>query len=299
MISVIICSRNAVLDDKLSRNIAQTIGVDHEVIVIDNSRNEYNICTAYNQGVKQSKYGILCFMHDDIAYHTQNWGNHVLAHFNDTQINAIGIAGSPYCAYMPGPWWGNDIIYKHLVQGNDGDRSSGELNTNGEHGHKRQVIILDGVWFCTRKSIFNKINFDGATFKGFHFYDMDICMQIHQSGGKLWCINDVLISHFSMGNVNEAWLTQSMLFHEKWRNKLPATCLTLNHTQSGRLEYKTLYSFIHASQANGHPNQKRYGAALARMLRFKKGYLFYKTPGYFVKFLYRYLTKDPLIQAQH
>ena len=190
MISIIICSRTATLSKELTLNISKTIGVDHELIVIDNSQNQYCICDAYNLGVKQSKYDILCFMHDDITYHSQNWGKNVVTHFTDIQVDAIGVAGTPYCAYMPGPWWGNDILYEHLLQG-DEQNADAQLKSNGEPDKKRQATILDGVWLCIRKPLFNTIGFDDINFKGFHFYDADICMQIHQVGGKLWCVNNV------------------------------------------------------------------------------------------------------------
>ncbi|QKJ30436.1 hypothetical protein HQ865_11940 [Mucilaginibacter mali] len=290
MISVIICSRTKSLDAALSQNIADTIGVEYEVILIDNSENQYNIFQAYNRGVQQSKYNTLCFMHDDISYHTPNWGNAVVGHFADDQIDAIGIAGTPYCTFMPGPWWGNGIIYRHILQIN-GDGSNAQLQSNGQTDVKRQAVILDGVWFCIRKSMFGQISFDDATFKGFHFYDADICMQIHQAGGNLWCINDVLISHHSMGNVNRDWIDSALIFHKKWEKHLPATCLKLSTAETGRLEYKTLNSFILACAANGYTNRQIYSIAIKYLLSFKKGYLFLKTPGYFVKFLYKYLFK--------
>jgi glycosyltransferase involved in cell wall biosynthesis len=66
MISLIICSRTPALSQKLANNIAETIGVPYEIVLLDNSANTYGICQAYNIGVQQSKYDVLCFMHDDI-----------------------------------------------------------------------------------------------------------------------------------------------------------------------------------------------------------------------------------------
>jgi hypothetical protein len=120
MISVIICSRST--NQTLVNNIEATIGVPYEVILIDNSNNEHSICTAYNLGVKKSKYATLCFMHDDIAYQSNNWGNAVLNHFNNEQVNAIGIAGTPYYSFMPGPWWGSGIFYEHILQSSQTDK---------------------------------------------------------------------------------------------------------------------------------------------------------------------------------
>lgn len=74
MISCIICSRSSKISEELEKNIVETIGCDYELVVIDNSRNEYSIFSAYNKGVKRAKGNVLCFMHDDILYRTSNWG---------------------------------------------------------------------------------------------------------------------------------------------------------------------------------------------------------------------------------
>lgn len=290
MISIIICSRTAELNATLAANIEDSIGVEYELILIDNSDNRYGICQAYNKGVALSKYEILCFMHDDISYHTQNWGQNILAHFEHHQVSAIGVAGSPYCAFMPGPWWGSGLLYENLIQGNHAvDEVILKANSNGSKA--RQVTLLDGVWFCVKKSLFNTISFDEKTFAGFHFYDMDICMQINEAGGNIYCINDVLIAHASLGNVNHAWIDSALTFHQKWENLLPFTTLRLNTNQSGKLEYKTLNSFILACAANGYANKVIYKLALKYLVSFRKGYFFYKTPGYFIKFLFKYLFK--------
>ena len=78
MISIIICNRKKVLDPKLENNIKSTIGIEYEIINIDNSDNRYNIFQAYNKGIQKSKYPYICFMHDDILYHTVNWGKNII-----------------------------------------------------------------------------------------------------------------------------------------------------------------------------------------------------------------------------
>jgi hypothetical protein len=37
-------------------------------------------------------------MHDDILFHTNNWGQKVLGHFQDDNTGIIGVAG---CHYFP------------------------------------------------------------------------------------------------------------------------------------------------------------------------------------------------------
>ena len=74
LISLIICSRKADISEELKQNIAETIGCEYELCVIDNSRNEYSIFSAYNEGVRRAKGDILCFMHEDVLFRTNKWG---------------------------------------------------------------------------------------------------------------------------------------------------------------------------------------------------------------------------------
>lgn len=64
MISIIICNRKKVLDPKLENNIKSTIGIEYEIINIDNSDNRYNIFQAYNKGIQNPNIHIfaLCMM---------------------------------------------------------------------------------------------------------------------------------------------------------------------------------------------------------------------------------------------
>lgn len=76
MISIIICSRHHTLDEELRGNIKATIGNDilYEIVCIDNSNNCHSIFSAYEEGVKKAKGNYLCFMHEDIRFHSADWG---------------------------------------------------------------------------------------------------------------------------------------------------------------------------------------------------------------------------------
>jgi GT2 family glycosyltransferase len=288
MISVIICSRSA--NQTLLNNIETTIGVTYEVILIDNSNNDYSICAAYNLGVKRSKYATLCFMHDDIIYHTNNWGSAVLNHFNNAEAGSIGIAGTPYYSYMPGAWWGSGVFYEHILQSSNTNKQP-VLKSNSNGHLTRQVVAFDGVWFCIRKSLFEQIKFDETNFKGFHFYEADICMQMHNLGIKMYCVNNVRIHHSSTGSMDNSWIENALIFQKKWRKKLPALCTNINFNQQCKFEYKALNEFIWICATNNWSNRKIYNLALNHLLSFKRGYMFYKTPGYFIKFAFKMIFK--------
>lgn len=224
MISLIICSTRPHVDDKLLSNISQTIGTEYEVIHIDNSKRQYNIFEAYNLGVERAKGDFLCFMHEDIAYHSKNWGKAVEHHLSQKFIGAIGVAGgSVVLDRLDWRFYGFGQVY--LIQGN----STIEEHPEYYYSHKQeelkhpmtQVAILDGVWICMRKELFNQIRFDDKNFHDFHLYDSDICMQVNKLGFGVFVTYDVLLEHKSEGTFSEGYKEGLKVFSQKWKDDLP------------------------------------------------------------------------------
>jgi len=224
MISIIICSRKQDISFELQKNITETVGCEYEIVVIDNSKKKYSIFSAYNEGICRSCGEILCFMHEDILFHTDGWGQIVEQTVKNTNIGLVGVIGSQYKSAFCQPWWADFACIGQLIQGSI---KSGKYKTDRcthwerRNGDSDEVAILDGLWFCAKKELFSMILFDENTFSGFHMYDADICMQVHKIGFKVCVIYDLWIEHKSTGNPNEEFVSQLKLWFEKWRDYLP------------------------------------------------------------------------------
>lgn len=236
MISIIVCSRKPDVSEELRKNTASTIGCDYEWVVIDNSHNQYGICQAYNLGVERARGDVLCFMHDDVLFHTVNWGQIVEKAFeDDASIGAIGIAGAHVVADAPAPMWSLQHLSTFKLFSADPDCSSYALhsgeNPNGGYWYGNQlyaegkdeveVANIDGVWMCIRASLFDTICFDEANFNGFHCYDADISMQINQANYRILVTNRILIEHLSPGTLTEAYFKTAECWYAKWKPFLP------------------------------------------------------------------------------
>lgn len=225
MISIIICSRTSDIDITLKENIKNTIDADYELIIIDNSNNDHSIFSAYNEGVRRAKGDILCFMHEDILFHTQNWGRKVESHLKDQNVGLIGVVGGHYLPDCPASWWSTECRSGQVIQGENNNIYSTRTDLwyryKDENCNSIQVVAVDGFWFCIPCKLFNKIRFDDVTFKGFHCYDTDICMQINQLGFEVRVVFDILIEHFSRGTQDESYLDERDIHYNKWRNNLP------------------------------------------------------------------------------
>ena len=225
MISIIICSKQPVLDERLSENIRNTIGTDYEVVLIDNSKGQYNIFQAYNRGVELAKGEYLCFMHEDVFFYSRNWGPIVEKHLKNEDIGALGVAGG-FVVLNHQDWRFYHLGNSYVRQG---------YYTIEEHPHYYvtripnwanrwplcQIAVVDGVWMCMRKELFKEIRFDDQTFHSFHMYDTDICFQIHHIGKGVYLTTDVLLEHFSEGCFTDEYLEGLQAFLHKWKDSLP------------------------------------------------------------------------------
>ena len=142
MISCIICSRQLDISAELKENIASTIGCEYELVVIDNSKNEYSIFSAYNEGVRRAKGDILCFMHEDILYHTQGWGKIISNILQDKTIGQIGVAGSHFMPKAPMYWWSSPYISQYNLENDHGNQKK---NATEMHmiQHLADTVVVD------------------------------------------------------------------------------------------------------------------------------------------------------------
>ena len=230
MISIIICSKHKNLSTSLLRNIANTIGYTYEIVHIDNSNSKYNIFEAYNEGVRRSNGDILCFMHEDICFHTPSWGMTVADKICESNIGVIGVVGGIMISpkvdwrFISGNvvgriWQGYHTVepkpYYYFQNHNFGYPI--ENNYKGLY----KVAVVDGAWMCIRKELFNHISFDTTNYKGFHLYDNDICMQVNALGKGVYVTKEILIEHYSNGAFTNTFEKAYNVFAEKWNDYLP------------------------------------------------------------------------------
>lgn len=220
MLSIIICSRTQTINRNLSENISKTTGCRYELIVIDNSENKYSIFEVYNQGIDKSSGTHLCFMHDDILFHTQDWGKVVQSIFDqDKHIGLIGVAGAKSKTKMPSLWWScpQDDKITSIIQ-HIPNRETERWNSGFEEESVVEVVAVDGVFMVMRKN--DRIRFSSEMI-GFHNYDLNLSFECKKEGYIITVTNEILIEHFSLGSVKEEWVKSSYKFYTLYKNSLP------------------------------------------------------------------------------
>jgi len=247
MISIIILHRNSEYLNNLIPNIEKTIGFEYELIVIENKENKFNIFTGYNEGVKRSKGEILCFCHEDLIFHTINWGQILVKHFENEQLGLIGVCGGNAFPACPAPWWNSTILNDHLSNTINTWKNAPSVHEykNPYSQNSTQAVVVDGAWFCIRKKCFAQIRFDDITFSGFHAYDSDICLQILNINMKIEVIFDILIEHFSAGTINKDWAVSVEKLADKWASFLPVFSKPVNTKLISGYMYSALLTYCY------------------------------------------------------
>jgi hypothetical protein len=215
MISIVICSRKKELCDQLVSNVKETIGCHYDLqIMLDTT----SITQAYEEGLSKCKSSICLFLHEDLLFHTINWGSILVRCFvENKQIGLLGIAGAKSKTYIPSAWWDcpeEDKVLRLIQHKPDGSKEDQGLGSE----KLVEVAVIDGVFMALRKE--SGAHFD-QTLPGFHGYDLDLSLAVQEKGYKVAVIQDILLEHFSLGNLHQGWLSSVLHVHRKYKHVLP------------------------------------------------------------------------------
>jgi GT2 family glycosyltransferase len=248
MLSIIICSRSKTLQDVFIENISKTVGVDYEIIPIDNSENRYTIFSAYNDGYKKSKYPYLCFVHEDVIFYTPNWGEKVIEHLQNPKTGIIGLAGVDLVTRVPAVWSSIFNPRLNIIQSDKkGKKPTEFIQKPTDYNELRHSsVTLDGVLMCMRKELMLEIHFD-QNLKGFHGYDYDITLQAVILGYQNYVIYDVILEHLSCGKTDIHYFRNLIAIFKKFENHLPIIGNSVTQEERDiipKTEQKMLYKLI-------------------------------------------------------
>lgn len=249
MISIIICSAKEQLAD-LVCNIEQSVGVECEVIVIENVGAKYSIAQAYNLGIQKSKYKYTCFIHDDVKILSIDWGLKLISEWNSMENpGLIGVIGAQYKSIFPSPWTCPDINLNkgQIWQYPKHSKVNGYLLSYSAYKTPVEVVVVDGVFLFSSKSNLTEVDGFDENLIGFHCYDTSLALKMNFAGKKVFVSHSLLLEHYSEGKLNNDWFKNQLYLVKKWRLELP-----LNSNSPKRINYdleakcfkRSVYVFI-------------------------------------------------------
>jgi hypothetical protein len=209
VLSIIISSYQENFYSALEKNIGETIGIPYEIIKIHNP-GKMGICEAYNKGASKSKHDYLLFMHEDVLFCTENWGELLINHLKTENTGVIGLAGSNYVPIAPSSW----CLTRNKYNFANVNKNNIILN-NQENSIKpsNKVFALDGLFLAVKESVYHQFLFDESV-KGFHGYDTDFSLRVATKYNN-YVVWDIFIKHFSKGYPDKTWLDNNILIRNK------------------------------------------------------------------------------------
>lgn len=262
MFSIIICSISPKRLQSLVTNIAETIGVEYEVIIIDNREKKWPIAKAYNEGANKTKYSNLLFVHEDVKFHSMNWGGFIEKKLEEPDCGIIGVVGGKVMLGCYSGWnQYYDWVCCYLYQ-NSNDLSRFDVHNAYLQRPFEEVVTVDGLGMFVRKEVWQQFPFDENNLTGFHCYDIDFSLQVFSSKyykNYICCSNQVLLEHFSPGSFNAQWFSDTVKMYKcKWKKLLPLAVegWQPNAKEQKKHEERLFYEFLKGILNTNSPYRK-------------------------------------------
>ncbi len=223
MISVITCWTRPAAETIQERNIAKTIGTDHQYIMIDGSSG-IGLAEAYNQGIAHATGEIVVFIPEDVLFMKPDWGVVLQRKFAaDPWLGAVGVAGTQYLFAQKCSWTaaGRPFIKGRVVHHlENGDFFA--VVFSPEKGDF-PVVAIDGIFMAVKGSVLQNVAFDEECFKGNCFYDLDFCMHINHQY-RLIVTTDIVLKRRHITTFDKIWNNYGQQFLAKHADNLPVSC---------------------------------------------------------------------------
>lgn len=219
VISVVLSTRKR--DEKQISEIKRILSHPKSEVIVYENDNQFSLSELYNKGLSESKNDIVVFIHDDLIINEKNLTPKVVKLFEkNPEYGIIGIAGAD--KLTSGKWWEDRASMFGIV---------GHIQNNKRHVNKyskqtfpdivKEVVMVDGLFMMVhKKRIKHTFN---EEFKGFHFYDLPICVENFMDGVKIGVTTKFNVTHKSIGGTDKKWEKNKYLFEALYEKNFPLT----------------------------------------------------------------------------
>ena len=218
---VVIFSSHHSEDDnrKFIEHINNTIGVKHKTVCYPNF-NQFSLTKVYNTAIREhnNDNSIMVFLHSDLSINTKNWGRILLAKFNNSDFQIIGVAGTSFIS-KEAVWWSDFSKISGIVSHTDGFKTWVSEYSKPIIEHITPVVSIDGLFMAVDCN--NIKHFWDEEFEGYHFYDLSFCLPNYLDGCNIGVTTDIRILHQSVGRTNQEWELNRLQFAKKYNDDLP------------------------------------------------------------------------------
>jgi len=217
VISVVISTRKR--DEKYVNEIKKILSNPKSEVIVYENDAQFSLPELYNRGLRESKNDIVIFMHDDLIINAKNITPKVIKLFEkNPDFGIIGIAGTD--KLTTGKWWEDrETMYGIVGHIQDKKRHVNKYSKKTFPEFVKEVVMVDGLFMMVHKKRL-KHTFN-EEFKGFHFYDLPICVENFMDGVKIGVTTKFDITHKSIGEVDKKWEKDKYLFEALYEKNFP------------------------------------------------------------------------------
>lgn len=223
-ISVVISTKK--IDDQYLKHVEKMFSHPKTEILIYENDGVNSLTEIYNMGLKDSKYDIVVFMHDDLILETKNMTPKIVKLFeNHSDYGIIGLAGTDNL--LSGMWWqSREDMYGVVGHIHEGKRHVNHYSKSTFNEKLKDVVVVDGLFFMVHKQRVKKQFVED--FKGFHFYDLSFCVENYLEGVKIGVTTKISLTHKSIGMTNKQWEKNKLFFEALYEKHFPLTIKSTN-----------------------------------------------------------------------
>lgn len=215
-VSVVVSTRE--IDLNYEKHIRKVFSHPKTQVLIYENKGDESLASLYNRSLNDVVNSIVVFMHDDLIIETTNVTKKLNDLFNkNSDFGIIGVAGTTKLS--SGCWWED----RNAIQGQVKHQKDNKIWRNDYSGtfgdSLKEVVVVDGLFIAIEKERLS--HFFDEDFKGFHFYDLPICLKNTLEGVKVGVTTKLKIIHKSLGPTSLAWEKNKYFFEAKYGEFLP------------------------------------------------------------------------------
>lgn len=222
-------------------NIIETCGCEFKLNLIGNEVGN-SLSTIYNEALEEADTDIVVFVHDDVEFLKEGWGEEIVKLFNEhEEYGIIGVAGSSQFDETAS-WWTYQRIYGQVLHKKGLRVWLCAYSPLIQEGLK-EVCVVDGLFMAVHKKRITS-TFD-EDFKGFNHYDTSFCLANYIDGKcKIGVTTNVKVAHKSIGETKKNWFENRELLNSKYKEHYPINiediryAIDINRINNERFEHK-------------------------------------------------------------
>lgn len=220
----IACVYNKLEQFERFRHSVEDLPFRVQLIAMDNRERAWSsAAAAYNHAVDVAESDVVLFSHQDIVFLDGSFISEFIEKVRENHDLLVGVAGAVeteggYCRKMVSGMYQGSKLWRH---------HTAESPT--------MVSTLDECLFGCHKDLFSKVHFDEETCNGWHFYAVDLSLQVQDAGASVMVLPAAVL-HLSGGNRDDSYYVAQEKLKKKYAKSREVIVTTCGWTRTGFID---------------------------------------------------------------